>query len=221
MGEGRVLNKLASQAKAINLLEGDFAHLSNDELRDETEELRARYTAGESLDDLLPEAFAAVREASRRTLGLRHFDVQLMGAGALHLGSIAEMKTGEGKTLSAAPALILNALTGKGSHLITVNDYLAQRDAGWMAPIYNLLGISVAVIYSGKVINPLPFMIQVTPTRPTPTKDFNISNQFLVRKPTRLILLTEPIMSLVLTIFETTWPEVWKPSSALSPLCHC
>jgi len=94
MGEGRVLRKLSAQASAVNLLEEDFSHLSDDELREETEELRSRYSAGESLDDLLPEAFAAVREASKRTLGLRHFNVQLMGAGALHLGNISEMKNG-------------------------------------------------------------------------------------------------------------------------------
>ena len=104
MGEGRIVRKLSAQASAINRLEDDFTHLSDEELREETEDLRQRYAAGESLDDLLPEAFAAVREASKRTLGLRHFDVQLMGGGALHLGSIAEMKTGEGKTLVATLA---------------------------------------------------------------------------------------------------------------------
>ena len=150
MGEGRVLNKLASQAKAINLLEGDFAHLSNDELRDETEELRARYTAGESLDDLLPEAFAAVREASRRTLGLRHFDVQLMGAGALHLGSIAEMKTGEGKTLVATLAAYLNAIPARGVHIVTVNDYLAQYQSDLMGRIFRALGMTTGCIISGQ-----------------------------------------------------------------------
>jgi len=120
------LRKLASQARSVNLLEDDFSQLSDEELRDETEELRGRYASGESLDELLPEAFAAVREASKRTLGLRHFDVQLMGGGALHLGNIAEMKTGEGKTLVATLAAYLNAIPARGVHIVTVNDYLAR-----------------------------------------------------------------------------------------------
>src|SRR6202051_191326 len=108
----------------------------------------------QALDDLLPEAFAVVREASKRTLGMRHFDVQLIGGIVLHQGRIAEMKTGEGKTLVATLALYLNALEGRGTHLVTVNDYLARRDAGWNAPLYSALGMSVAVIVPGPVDNP-------------------------------------------------------------------
>jgi len=150
MGEGRILRKLSMQAKAVNLLEDDFSHLSDEELRDETEELRSRYSAGESLDDLLPEAFAAVREASKRTLGLRHFDVQLMGGGALHGGSIAEMKTGEGKTLVATLAAYLNAIPARGVHIVTVNDYLAQYQSDLMGRIFRALGMTTGCIISGQ-----------------------------------------------------------------------
>ncbi len=121
--------------------------LSDDELKAKTVEFQERLAGGETLDDILPEAFAAVREASRRTIGLRHFDVQLMGGMVLHQGKIAEMRTGEGKTLVATLPLYLNALEGKGCHLVTVNDYLARRDAYWMSPIYNALGVTVASIY--------------------------------------------------------------------------
>ena len=120
--------------------------LSDEALRAKTEEFKARLRSGETLDHILPEAFAVVREASKRTIGLRHFDVQLMGGIVLHQGKVAEMKTGEGKTLVATLPLYLNALTGRGVHLVTVNDYLAMRDAGWMGPIYHFLGLSVAVI---------------------------------------------------------------------------
>jgi preprotein translocase subunit SecA len=134
----------------INALEAGAKALSDEALRSRTTEFRERLAKGETLDDLLPEAFAAVREAARRTLGQRHFDVQLMGAMALHKGHIAEMKTGEGKTLVASAALYLNALAGTGAHLVTTNDYLAKTGAGWMAPIYQLLGMSVAYIAHDK-----------------------------------------------------------------------
>ena len=150
MGEGRTLKKLSTQAKAVNHLEEDFASLSDDELKQETEELRTRYAAGESLDDLLPEAFAAVREASKRTLGLRHFDVQLMGGGALHLGNIAEMKTGEGKTLVATLAAYLNAIPARGVHIVTVNDYLASYQSELMGRIFRALGMTTGCIVSGQ-----------------------------------------------------------------------
>src|SRR5205823_2642085 len=120
--------------------------LSEDDLRRRTELFRERLAKDETIDDLLPEAFAAVREAARRTLEQRHFDVQLLGGMALHKGHVAEMKTGEGKTLVASLALYLNALSGKGAHLVTTNDYLAKTGAGWMAPIYHALGMSVAYI---------------------------------------------------------------------------
>ena len=150
LGEGRTLRKLSSLATAVNHLEDAFSQLSDDELRGETEELRARYGAGESLDDLLPEAFAAVREASKRTLGLRHFDVQLMGGGALHLGNIAEMKTGEGKTLVATLAAYLNAIPARGVHIVTVNDYLARYQSDLMGRIFRALGMTTGCILSGQ-----------------------------------------------------------------------
>src|SRR5699024_10497667 len=145
-GEGRTLRRLQHYAKLINALEDDFTSLSDDELRDETEDLRERYRGGESLDDLLPEAFAAVREASKRTLGLRHFDVQLMGGAALHLGNIAEMKTGEGKTLVATTAAYLNAIPGEGVHIITVNDYLANYQGELMGRVFRALGMTPGIV---------------------------------------------------------------------------
>jgi preprotein translocase subunit SecA len=141
------LRRLEPVVDQINSLEPDFQKLSDAELRAKTEEFKARLKNGETLDDILPEAFAAVREASRRTIGERHFDVQLMGGMVLHHGKIAEMKTGEGKTLVATLPLYLNALIGEGCHLVTVNDYLARRDAYWMGPIYHALGLTVASIY--------------------------------------------------------------------------
>jgi len=150
VGEGRVLRRLENYAKAINALEEDFRHLTDEELKNETVQLRDRYSNGESLDDLLPEAFAAVREASTRTLGLRHFDVQLMGGAALHLGNIAEMKTGEGKTLVATTAAYLNAITSRGVHVITVNDYLASYQSELMGRVFRALGMTTGCILSGQ-----------------------------------------------------------------------
>ncbi len=141
------LKRLQPIVNRINELEPEFEHLSDDELRAKTNEFKARFNAGSSLDELLPEAFAAIREAARRTIGQRHFDVQLMGGIALHQGKIAEMKTGEGKTLVATFPLYLNSLTGQGCHLVTVNDYLSRRDPYWMGPIYHALGVSVASTY--------------------------------------------------------------------------
>ncbi|MDY6879545.1 MAG: preprotein translocase subunit SecA [Thermodesulfobacteriota bacterium] len=145
----RELRLLAPLVEKINALEPSFQSLSDSELLGKTNEFKERLTQGESLDDLLPEAFAAVREASVRTLGMRHFDVQLIGGIVLHQGKIAEMKTGEGKTLAATLPLYLNALAGRGAHLVTVNDYLARRDAEWMGGIYHALGLSVGVIVHG------------------------------------------------------------------------
>jgi len=142
----RKLRNMRPTVKKINDLEPAMEALSDEELGAKTVEFRERLAQGETLDDLLPEAFAAVREAAKRTLGQRHFDVQLIGGIVLHQGKIAEMKTGEGKTLTATLPLYLNALTGKGVHSVTVNDYLARRDAEWMAPIYNLLGMEVAAL---------------------------------------------------------------------------
>ncbi len=150
VGEGRLLRRLKAYAEAINQLEDDFTDLSDDELKNETVELRERYSNGESLDDLLPEAFAAVREAAKRTLGMRHFDVQLMGGAALHLGNIAEMKTGEGKTLVATLAAYLNAIPSRGVHVITVNDYLASYQSELMGRIFRALGMTTGCILSGQ-----------------------------------------------------------------------
>ncbi|MCF8526707.1 MAG: preprotein translocase subunit SecA [Candidatus Nanopelagicales bacterium] len=147
-GEGKVLRKLEAIVKAVNAIEEDFVSLTDEELRALTDEYRERLAAGETLDDLLPEAFATVREAAKRTLGQRHYDVQLMGGAALHLGNIAEMRTGEGKTLVATLPAYLNALTGKGVHVVTVNDYLAERDSEWMGRIHRFLGLEVGVILS-------------------------------------------------------------------------
>ncbi len=140
------VRKIEPLIELINVFEPRLEALSDDELRAKSEELRTRLANGETLDDLLPEAFACVREASRRTTGLRHFDVQLIGGVVLHQGKIAEMKTGEGKTLVATLPLYLNALSGRGVHLITVNDYLAKRDAQWMGAIFDALGLSVGIL---------------------------------------------------------------------------
>jgi len=145
----RVVRKHQKAVAAVNALEPDFEALSGEALAAKTAELRERFAAGETLDQLLPEAFAAVREAAKRTLHQRHFDVQLIGGIVLHQGQIAEMKTGEGKTLVATLAAYLNALPGKGVHIVTVNDYLARRDAAWMGQIYKFLGLSVGVIVPG------------------------------------------------------------------------
>jgi len=142
----KYLKKLQPIVNKINSLEKDFERFSNEKLKEKTNELRERIKKGEILDDLLPEAFAQVREAAKRTLGQRHFDVQLIGGIVLHQGKIAEMKTGEGKTLAATLPLYLNALEGKGCHLVTVNDYLARRDTVWMGQIYHLLGLTVGCL---------------------------------------------------------------------------
>ncbi len=141
------IKRLEPIVDEINSFDPDFQKLSDAELRAKTDEVKARLNNSETLDDILPEAFAAAREADRRTIGECHFDVQLMGGIVLHQGKIAEMKTGEGKTLVATLPLYLNTLAGQGSHLVTVNDYLARRDAYWMSPIYHALGLTVASIY--------------------------------------------------------------------------
>ena len=145
----RRVKAMGAKVASINALEREYEALSDDELRGKTEAFRARLAAGETLEDLLVEAFAAVREASKRTLGQRHYDVQLVGGMVMHNGGIAEMRTGEGKTLVATLPVYLNALGGKGVHLVTVNDYLATRDAEWMGQIYRFLGMSVGVIVNG------------------------------------------------------------------------
>ncbi|MEE6296727.1 preprotein translocase subunit SecA [Georgenia wangjunii] len=150
MGEGRILKQLTAIAAQVDLLEDTVSSLTDAELREETDQFKERIAAGESLDDLLPEAFATVREAARRTLGQRHFDVQIMGGAALHLGNIAEMKTGEGKTLVATLPAYLNALSGKGVHVVTVNDYLASYQSELMGRVFRFLGLTTGCITSGQ-----------------------------------------------------------------------
>ncbi len=145
-GEGKILRELSKVVDKVNSFESSISPLSDEALRAKTEEFKKRLADGETLDDLLPEAFAVVREAAKRTLGQRHYDVQLMGGAALHMGNIAEMRTGEGKTLVATLPSYLNALAGKGVHVVTVNDYLAERDSEWMGRIHRFLGLSVGVI---------------------------------------------------------------------------
>ena len=142
----REIKRLRPTVATINALEPQIQALSDEQLRDKTVEFRRRVAEGEALDDLLPEAFAVVREAGKRVLNMRHFDVQLIGGMVLHSGKIAEMKTGEGKTLVATLPTYLNALEGKGVHVVTVNDYLARRDSEWMGRLYRFLGMTVGVI---------------------------------------------------------------------------
>src|SRR5919107_746534 len=148
VGEGKKFKAFEKNVARINGLEPEMELMTDDELREEADKLRERARNGESLDDLLFESFALTREAGKRTLGMRHFDVQLIGGMVLHDGSIAEMKTGEGKTLTATLAVVLNTLAGDAVHLVTVNDYLARRDAEWMKPIYDVLGVTVGILQS-------------------------------------------------------------------------
>ena len=141
----RLVKQYQQIVKQINALEPAMQALTDDELKAKTEEFKQRYANGETLEKLLPEAFAVVREGSQRVLGMRHFDVQMIGGMVLNAGKIAEMRTGEGKTLVATLPTYLNALTGKGVHVVTVNDYLARRDAEWMGKLYNFLGLSVGI----------------------------------------------------------------------------
>ncbi|MEK7802312.1 MAG: preprotein translocase subunit SecA, partial [Pseudomonadota bacterium] len=144
----RVIKNMRPRVEAINALEPSYAVLTDDQLKAKTTELREKLASGAKLDDILPDAFATVREASKRVFGMRHFDVQLIGGMVLHFGKIAEMRTGEGKTLMATLPVYLNALSGKGVHVVTVNDYLATRDSEWMGKLYNWLGLAVGCIVS-------------------------------------------------------------------------
>jgi preprotein translocase subunit SecA len=146
----RLIGQYDGIVRKVNAFEPALQALSDAELADKTRQFREQLAAGKTIDDILPEAFAAVREASRRTLGLRHFDVQLIGGMVLHDGKISEMRTGEGKTLVATLAAYLNALPGTGTHIVTVNEYLAARDAEWMGPIYRFLGLTVGVVKTGQ-----------------------------------------------------------------------
>jgi len=142
----RLIKMYRKIVKTINVLEPTIEPLTDEELKAKTAEFKERYAKGESLDDLMPEAFAVVREAAKRVLGERHYDVQLIGGVVLHQGKIAEMKTGEGKTLTSTAAVYLNALSGKGVHVVTVNDYLARRDVEWMGQVYRFLGMTTGCI---------------------------------------------------------------------------
>src|SRR3954447_26759578 len=146
----RYVRGLGKYVDAINAFEPNISALTDEELKGQTDTFRQRLANGEKLDDLLPEAFATVREAAIRTLGQRHYDVQLIGGIALHRGEIAEMKTGEVKTLAPTLAVYLNALEGKAVHVVTVNDYLARRDAGWMGQVYYALGMTTGVVIPGQ-----------------------------------------------------------------------
>src|SRR6201996_144093 len=146
MGEAKKFKSYEQRVGRINGFEPELEHYTDEELRTAADELRERAQGGESLDDLLYECFALVREAGRRTMGMRHFDVQLIGGMVLHDGSIAEMKTGEGKTLTGTLAVVLNTLGGRGVHVVTVNDYLARRDALWMKPLYDMLGVTIGIL---------------------------------------------------------------------------
>src|ERR671932_1568823 len=175
----REIKGLRPTLAQINALEEDYRALSADALRDTTAQFRARFEEGESLDDLLPEAFAAVREAAWRTIGKRHYDEQMLAGAVLHSGRIAEMKTGEGKTLVATLPLYLNAIEGKGAHLVTPNDYLSRLGGGWMGPVYHALGLSVGVIahefaavYDPKFADPLKHPDErLNPWRPVPRRE--------------------------------------------------
>src|SRR5450631_3294418 len=145
-GEGKIVRQLKVVSDQVNSIEPEFEALSDAELRAQTDEFKERFADGQTLDDLMPEAFATVREAGRRVLGQRHFDVQIMGGAALHLGWVAEMKTGEGKTLVSTLPAYLNGIAGRGVHLVTVNDYLARRDAEWMGRLHRFLGLSIGVV---------------------------------------------------------------------------
>src|SRR5450631_4459548 len=146
VGEGKQFRRYEQRVAEINAFEAELELDSDEELRERLDALRERARAGQPLDDLLPECFAIVRETGRRSMEMRHFDVQLIGGMVLHGGSIAEMKTGEGKTLTATLAVVLNSLAGQGVHLVTVNDYLARRDAMWMKPVYDMIGVTVGVL---------------------------------------------------------------------------
>src|SRR5664279_4777284 len=146
MGEAKKFKQYEQRVSRINAYEPELEHSTDAELLEAADELRERARGGESLDDLQFECFALVREAGKRAMGMRHFDVQMIGGMVLHDGQIAEMRTGEGKTLTATLAVVLNTLGGRGVHVVTVNDYLARRDAMWMKPIYDMLGVTVGVL---------------------------------------------------------------------------
>ena len=181
-GNKKELKKMQPIVDAVNKLEAEYEKLSDEEIKNKTSEFKQKLKEGKKLDDILPEAFATVREAAKRTLGMRHYDVQIIGAVALHKGKIAEMRTGEGKTLTSTLPVYLNALEGKGVHVVTVNDYLAKRDAVWMSKIYDFLGMSVGIIQNQRV----SFVYDSSIVRPESLSEedlekesFKVENEFL------------------------------------------
>jgi preprotein translocase subunit SecA len=193
--QAKTIRRLRKRVTVINDLADKYKKMADKQLAEQTNVLKKRLDK-ESLDDILPDAFAVVREAATRTLKQRHFDVQLMGGMVLHEGSVAEMKTGEGKTLVATLPVYLNALTGKGVHVVSVNDYLVQRDAGWMGNIYDFLGLKTAVIiadqsfiFDNKFLN----------------KDHEDERHVHAKRHTTPILLMAQTMSLASIILETIW----------------
>ena len=181
-GNKKELKKMQPIVDAVNKLEAEYEKLSDEEIKNKTSEFKQKLKEGKTIDDILPEAFATVREAAKRTLSMRHYDVQIIGAVALHKGKIAEMRTGEGKTLTSTLPVYLNALEGKGVHVVTVNDYLAKRDAVWMAKIYDFLGLSVGVIQNQRV----SFVYDSSVVRPEEIsaeeielESFKVENEFL------------------------------------------
>src|SRR3989339_1142718 len=175
----KVIKEIQPIVDKINSLESDLKALSDEALKAKTAEFKDRLSKGETLNDILPESFAVVREASRRATGMRHFDVQLIGGVALHRGQISEMRTGEGKTLVATLPIYLNALAGKGVHLVTVNDYLAKRDAVWMGKIYDFLGMSVGIIQNQRVTYLYDKTSDVGPLAPDQKESFKIEDEYL------------------------------------------
>jgi preprotein translocase subunit SecA len=208
----RVLKRFQPQVEAINDLEPEYERLSDADLKALTAEFRRRLADGETLDDLLVEAFAAVREAAKRTLGQRHYDVQLLGGIVLHQGRIAEMKTGEGKTLVATSALYLNALSGDGCHLVTVNDYLARRDCGWMGHVFNALGLTTSAI-AGDMS--LKFDADFVNEHAGDCATFA---PLIAVKPTAATSHTGPTASSVSITFVTIWPSISKILSSVATI---
>ena len=189
----REVKRMLKTVQVVNSLEEQMVALTDEQLRAKTEEFKARIAKGETLDQLLPEAFAVCREAGKRVMGMRHFDVQLIGGMTLHEGKIAEMRTGEGKTLVATLGVYLNALSGKGVHVITVNDYLARRDANWMRPLYEYLGRRSVLSHRSSRLRR-----SVKPTPPTSP--------------------TVPTTSSASITCATTWLSAWKKNSSASSI---
>ena len=205
----REIAKFQPIVDKINSFEPQIRKLTDEELKDKTKEFQERLKNGEALEDLLPEVFAVVREAADRVIGERHFDMQMLGGIVLHQGRIAEMKTGEGKTLTSTLAIYLNALTGKGVHLVTVNDYLAKRDCNWMGSIFNFLGISTACIihdasyiYEPKIIDSDEVSVEMENLKPVSRQEAYAAD------------ITYGTMNLDLIICEIIWCNAWSKWSS-------